>query len=175
MNTIVINLIGGPCSGKSTQAAKLFSALKERGIRAELLTEKIKPYIYEKNNSAINCQIKLFAEELYELQNLNGKCDIIVHDGSLINNVVYDLSNNHLFHSLVIQEFNKFNNITFFLNREDIPFESFGRIHDRDESLDLDEKIKNAHRFAGINFNEVSSKNAVEEIISFALSLSEGS
>ena len=32
--TLVINLIGGPCSGKSTVAAELFSRLKKMGIKS---------------------------------------------------------------------------------------------------------------------------------------------
>ena len=40
--TLVINLIGGPCSGKSTIAAELFARLKKMGIKTELVSEYIK-------------------------------------------------------------------------------------------------------------------------------------
>ena len=40
--TLVINLIGGPCSGKSTIAAELFARLKKMGIHCELVSEYIK-------------------------------------------------------------------------------------------------------------------------------------
>ena len=43
--TIVINLIGGPCSGKSTVAAELFARLKKMGIKTELVSEYIKDRI----------------------------------------------------------------------------------------------------------------------------------
>lgn len=43
--TSVINLIGGPGSGKSTTAAGLFFRMKSMGVRCELVTEYAKELV----------------------------------------------------------------------------------------------------------------------------------
>ena len=51
--TLVINLIAGPCSGKSTISAELFARLKKMGVKCELVTEYIingKPKKYKVSN-----------------------------------------------------------------------------------------------------------------------------
>ena len=86
---LVVNLIGGPCSGKSTIAAELFARLKKMGIRCELVTEYIKERIYEENKTIPLDQIAVFGMEHYSIWNKIEKVDVIVHDGSLINNCIY--------------------------------------------------------------------------------------
>ena len=63
---LVVNLIGGPCSGKSTIAAELFARLKKMGIRCELVTEYIKERIYEENKTIPLDQIAVFGMEHLE-------------------------------------------------------------------------------------------------------------
>ena len=96
--TLVINLIGGPCSGKSTISAELFARLKKMGVKCELCTEYIKERIYEENKTIANNQIALFGMEHYALMNKIGKVDVLIHDGSLINNIQYN--NKRLFNHL---------------------------------------------------------------------------
>ena len=45
----VINLWGGPGCGKSTTAAGLFSIMKMRGHKVELVTEYAKELTYDRN------------------------------------------------------------------------------------------------------------------------------
>jgi tRNA uridine 5-carbamoylmethylation protein Kti12 len=49
MKTIVINLISGPCAGKSTAAAGIFSALKKQGIECELALEYAKDCVWDES------------------------------------------------------------------------------------------------------------------------------
>lgn len=167
--TLVINLIGGPCSGKSTVAAELFSRLKKMGIKSELVSEYVKDRIYDNHDSVINDQIFLFAQELHQLKNKIGKVDVIVHDGSLLLNINYDKDNNCQLHDLVISEYNKFHNLDFFLLRNNIKFEDYGRIHNIEESLNIDDNIKNIYRKYNVNFIELDSKDSVDKIIKYVL------
>ena len=51
MKTIVVNLIAGPCSGKSTIAAGLFHKLKQQGIEAEMSLEFAKDKVLNINTN----------------------------------------------------------------------------------------------------------------------------
>lgn len=166
-NTVVLNLIAGPGAGKSTTAAELFAQLKKAGMAVELLTEPIKKHIYEDHRNILAHQIALFGEQLYQLDCLNGKVDCIIQDGSLLLNAVYDQSNNQLFKALVIQEYHRFRNLDFYINRGDIPFQQDGRIHTYEQSLELDKKIIDVYSFAGAQYIDVNSATATEEILKF--------
>ena len=163
--TLVINLIGGPCSGKSTISAELFARLKKMGIKCELVPEYIKERIYEENNTIPTNQIAIFGMEHYSLSNKIGKVDVIVHDGSFINNIVYNWEDNPEFNALIISEYNKFNNLDIFIDRGTIPFESYGRIHDYDQSLEIDKKIQDIYNKYHLDFVSVESRDAVDKII----------
>ena len=167
--TLVINLIGGPCSGKSTVAAELFARLKKMGIKTELVSEYIKDRIYEENKTMPSNQIAIFGMEHYNISNKLGKVEVIVHDGSFINNILYKKEDNQEFDNLIVSEYHKFNNLDFFIKRGNIEFEDYGRIHNYEQSLELDEKIKQLYNNCGADFIEVESRDAVDKIIPIVL------
>lgn len=167
--TLVINLIGGPCSGKSTVAAELFSRLKKMGIKSELVSEYVKDRIYDNHDSVINDQIFLFAQELHQLKNKIGKVDVIVHDGSFINNIIYKNEENKNFDNLIVSEYCKFNNLDFFIKRGNIEFEEYGRIHNLKQSKELDKIIKETYDNYELSYIEVESRDAVDKIIPIIL------
>lgn len=167
--TLVINLIGGPCSGKSTISAELFARLKKMGIKTELVSEYIKDRIYEENKTMPNNQIAIFGMEHYNISNKLGKVDVIVHDGSFLNNILYNKESNKEFNDLIISEYHKFNNLDFFIKRGNIEFENYGRIHTYEQSLQIDEKIKNIYKESQAEYIEVESRDAVDKIIPIVL------
>jgi len=169
IDTLVVNLVGGPCSGKSTIAAELFSRLKKMGIKCELVPEYIKERIYEENNTLIYNQIALFGMEAYSIDNKIGKVDVIIHDGSLLNNIVYDRTNDKFFHEFVRHRYTKYNNIDFFINRGTIKFEEYGRIHSLDESKKIDKLIKRIYEESNAKLIEVESRDATDKIIPILL------
>ena len=57
MKTLVINLIGGPCSGKSTIASGVFHEIKKMNINAELALEFAKDKVWEESFRTIDDQI----------------------------------------------------------------------------------------------------------------------
>ena len=166
-NTIFINLVGGPGCGKTTTAVGLFHELKKSGMAVEFLREPIQRHIYQEDRLMMSKQIPLFGEDILQIYSLDGKVDVVVRDTSLLNNIVYDDEDNPLFHALVIQEHKKLNNIDFFIDRGDIPFQSYGRIHDYEQSLELDNKIKDVYRFANVPLFEVPAETAVEDILEY--------
>lgn len=167
--TLVVNLIGGPCSGKSTIAAELFARLKKMGIHCELVSEYIKERIYEENKTMPVNQIAIFGMEHYAISNKIGKVDVIVHDGSFINNIIYKNEDNSEFDELIIAEYNKFNNLDFFIKRGNIEFETYGRIHNLKQSKELDNIIKETYKKYNLTFIEVEARDAVDKIIPILL------
>ena len=167
--TLVINLIGGPCSGKSTVAAELFARLKKMGVHCELVSEYIKERIYEENKTMPVNQIPIFGMEHYSIVNKIGKVDCLVHDGSFINNIIYKQDNNPEFDTLVVSEYNKFINLDFFIKRGNIVFEDYGRIHNLKQSKELDRIIKDTYSKYNLSFIEVESRDAVDKMIPIIL------
>lgn len=45
--SLIVNLLGGPCAGKSTLAASLFAELKNQGICSELIAEYAKEWAWD--------------------------------------------------------------------------------------------------------------------------------
>lgn len=167
--TLIVNLIGGPCSGKSTVAAELFARLKKMGIKCELVPEYIKEEIYKENHTIISNQIALFGMEVYGLDNKIGKIDVIIHDGSLLNNIVYDKDNNKEFHNFIVSQYHKYNNLDFFIDRGTITFENYGRIHNLEQSLSLDKLIEETYNNSNASFIKIESRDAVDKIIPIIL------
>lgn len=167
--TLIINLIAGPCSGKSTIAAELFARLKKMGVHCELVPEYIKERIYEENMTIPNNQIAIFGMQHYSIANKIGKVDVIVHDGSFLNNVMYNKEDNEAFNNLIITEYNKFNNLDFFIKRGNIQFEDYGRIHNLKQSKGLDERIKEIYKQYNLQFIEVEARDAVDKMIPIIL------
>jgi len=167
--TLVINLIGGPCSGKSTISAELFARLKKMGIHTELVSEYIKERIYEENKTITTHQIAIFGMEHYSITNKIGKVDVIVHDGSFINNIIYKQEDNLEFDKLIVSEYKKFNNLDFFIKRGNIEFEEYGRIHNQKQSKELDKIIKSTYNKYELKYIEVESRDAVDKIIPIVL------
>lgn len=169
--TLIINLIGGPCSGKSTVAAELFARLKKMGVHCELVPEYIKERIYEENKTIPKHQLSIFGMEHYSIWNKIGKVDVIVHDGSFINNTsaLYNCEDNPEFDNLIISEYKKFNNLDFFIKRGNIEFEDYGRIHNLKQSKELDKIIKETYTNYGLSFIEVEARDAVDKIVPIVL------
>lgn len=81
--TIIIELCGAPSAGKSTNAARLFSMLKDNEISCELVTEYVKTWAYEHKVPKDFDQFYLFAKQLKKETALYGKVDYIITDSPL--------------------------------------------------------------------------------------------
>lgn len=143
-NTLVVNLYGGPGTGKSTNAARLFSMLKDAGVDVELVTEYAKDLVWEDSLSVLDNQLFVFANQHHRLKRLQGKVEVIVTDSPLLFSVVYGRENSCLseeLEALVYAEYSKFNNLDVFLNRVK-PYNPNGRLQTQQEAEQLDPIIK---------------------------------
>lgn len=159
-NPLVINLVGGPGSGKSTCAAGIFYNLKKLGINCELVTEYAKDKVWENSLEVLNDQIYVFGKQYHRLHKLNEQVDVIITDSPLPLSIIYDKTNSELFHSLIIEQYNTFNNMMFFINRP-YNYKSEGRIQTKEESEKIDNDIKKMLHENKISYVELNCDEAV--------------
>ena len=88
--TKVINLYGGPSTGKSTIAAGTFFDFKTNKISCELVREFVKDWAYDGKKIERRHQIKLFAEQAEREGCTYGKVEWVVTDSPLILCEIYE-------------------------------------------------------------------------------------
>jgi len=166
--TLVVNFLGGPCCGKSTTAASVFAELKWKGIEAELVTEYAKDKVWEEATKILDNQLYIFAKQEQRVNRLNNKVDVILTDSSIVLTLAYAKSEIHkgnLFKDLVLEEFNKYNNINFLLKRNDVYVEN-GRNQTLEQAIDKDITIKDILDSNSIEYEELSfEKDSVQYIV----------
>ena len=161
----VINFYGGPSSGKSTTAAGLFFNMKSLGINCELVSEYAKKLAWEKNNKLCMDQLYVTAKQNRGLERLRGQVDYAITDSPLPLAIHY-AGDYHLqsFETLVMELFNSYDNINFFINRKKA-YNPAGRFQTEDQAVLIDSAIKKLMYKHNILFTEVDGDEQVVEVI----------
>ena len=116
----VINFYGGAAIGKSTIAADMYSKLKRMGYRTELVGEFAKWLWYQKATDIVEDQLYLFAEQAHRTRTLEKyNVDFAICDSPLPLNIIYNREPSDAFNTLVMQEFNRYDNLNYLLRRND--------------------------------------------------------
>ena len=140
----VINLFGGPGSGKSTTAAGLFHLMKLNEMNVELVTEYAKDLTWEERYGLLaNDQLYVFAKQQKRLQVLKNKVSYVVTDSPLILSLIYR-EWNYLpqnFEPLVFEVWQGFKNKNYFIKRTK-NYVPIGRSQTEDEAKHVDERVK---------------------------------
>jgi len=164
--TKVINLIGAPSSGKSTVAAGLFYTLKKMGYNVEYSSEWVKTKVYEQAPYPFHDQLYTFAKQNKQLRQLVGKVDYIVTDSPLLVSLVYNSEEPELFNKLVLEYFNQYDNVVFYLDRTH-KFQQEGRIHNEDEADEVGKKMKAVLDDNNIQYIETPSEHALDVVLAW--------
>lgn len=143
--TTVINLYGGPCSGKSTQAAGLFYTMKQQGYSVELVNEFAKEVVWEGNVPMLKDQLWVLAHQHRKLVRLKDKVDYIITDSPVLLSIAYrgiydGPMYSDLIDQLALECYNMYNNIDVFLKRPS-GFIDDGRAQDEVTSEQIDSHI----------------------------------
>lgn len=94
----VINFYGGAGIGKSTIAADIFSKLKRKGHKTELVGEYAKWLWYQNAIDIVQDQLYLFAEQVHRLKTLERYgVEYAVCDSPLPLNIIYNNTPDELF------------------------------------------------------------------------------
>lgn len=120
---ICINLFGVPGSGKSTAAAYIFYRLKSLGVNCELVTEVAKDLVWDENRVGIETQMYVSGSQLYRLNRLVGKVDVVVTDAPLILQGCFYVYNNcplpDMFQDIEYESSLKYDNLNYLLPSPD--------------------------------------------------------
>lgn len=140
----VINLFGGPGTGKSTVAADLFALMKWNNMNVELVNEYAKEVTWEERFSILDDQFYVTAKQNRKLTRIKNQVEWAVTDSPLILALAYakeDYLPNY-FRKLIMELYNTYDNINIFLEREK-PYHSIGRNQSEDEARKIDQWVLN--------------------------------
>lgn len=141
----VINLFGGPGSGKSTTAAGLFYKTKLGHESVELVSEYAKKLYYSNRlDDMLDQQEYIFAKQNQLLHSLRNHVNWAITDSPLLLSMVYasdDWPCVRQFKELVLASFNTYDNINIVLERPSVPFQQYGRRHNLEESISIDNQV----------------------------------
>ena len=172
--TEILNLLGGPGSGKSVNGLLLTGTLKKSGRKAEYASEFAKDAVWDKNFETLQDQIYVFAKQNKRLYRLVNQVDYVVTDTSLLLSLTYlnDSTKKFVkdrsywekcFEDLIIETYNQYDNINFYCERGNWEYETIGRRQTLEESLVKDnETLAILDKFE-IKYQKVKSLEEIKQ------------
>jgi hypothetical protein len=177
MKTKVINMFGGPGVGKSTIATGLFSAMKQRRMEVEYVSEYAKEITWEKTNALLDNQIHVFAEQFRRQFRLLGKVNWIVTDSPLVLSAVYfnkyakdqsTFTDSYLklCEKFFMESFNQFDNRNIVIERSKL-YNPNGRNQTLEQAIEIDQEIVDILLDFDIDYREVwgSESEIIQKIL----------
>jgi nicotinamide riboside kinase len=153
--SIIVNLFGGPGTGKSTGASYVFSKLKLLGIDAEYASEYAKDKVWEQNAAVFDCQFYITGKQAFRICRLVGKVDVIVTDSPILMGAIYG---EDYLKPAISGEFNKYGNKNhnYFLCRKKT-YNPNGRKQTEAQAKEIDGKIKTLLDENGVPYKTVDA------------------
>ncbi len=127
-------------AGKSTMSAHLFADLKWAGINCEYVGEFAKDKVWEESYKVLDSQLYVFGKQYHKLKRLEDKVDVIITDAPILLSTIYNKNDGEIFDQLVIQTFNSFNNVVYYIDRKK-SYNPKGRIQTEEESKEVDNEV----------------------------------
>jgi nicotinamide riboside kinase len=144
--TLVVNMIGGPGTGKSILASDTFSALKKKYITCDISHEYIKRKLREKAIKVTQDQIYIFGKQQFQLFGMIDDVLVIVTDSPILLSAIYPIESNSkcpLLKGLILKEYLSYNNIMYFIDRDEkAEYETEGRYQDLEGAKKVDLHVK---------------------------------
>lgn len=154
----VLNLFGGPGTGKSTTAADLFALIKWENVNAELVNEYAKEATWEGRHRILQDQLYVIAKQNRKLQRISDQVDWAVSDSPLIMSIPYtreDYLPNH-YRAFVKELWDSYDNVNIFLERTK-PYHAVGRSQTEEEARALDGQILDVLQTYNIPFVRIAA------------------
>lgn len=149
--TLVVNLLGGPGTGKSTFCAAIFAILKFRGINCEMAREYAKELVWRDELDVLNDQLHVFQEQKKRIDDVKNKVKVVITDSPLIVSLMYNKDNNPHLKDIFINGHHESSNLNIFLTRVK-KYEPAGRYQDEKGAKGLDVELKDLLHENGIKY-----------------------
>ena len=119
MEQFILNILGGPDAGKTTNALLVARKMKRDRVKVEYAYEWIKSKVYEKSPYPFADQMYTFAKQRKKIveRMSEERLQIIVTDSLLIMSAIYLKDPDPLFEALILRELKSMNNINIYLHR----------------------------------------------------------
>lgn len=139
-DTLLINLYGGPGTGKSTGAAYIFSQLKMKGIDCEYVPEYAKDRTWQGDKFPLEkCQLYVTGKQALRVARLYGKVDAIITDSPIILGALY--TDEQPYKDICKYEQLKYKNQMNFMLTRGKTYNPNGRNQTEEEAKQLDKQI----------------------------------
>jgi hypothetical protein len=174
--TKIVNLMGGPGIGKSGIAAGVLYELKKRHISCDAPYEFPKVLAWDENHSAIKDQLYVIANQHRGIVKSWGKVDYIILDSPILLSLIYksyykgteypSTLYTESFDKMVLDIHLQYNNINILLKRGNGIHNEKERYQNLEQSIDLDNRIKNILDFNKLEYIEIEvNDNTVNNIL----------
>lgn len=151
-HTIVINAFAGPGAGKTTSCLEVAEKLKKQGFVTEYVQEYAKELVYDNNlimlDGHYEHQFDILKEQVKRINRLYGKVDFILTDSPVLLNNTYlnedKGTNDYVTYCENVKKiYTLYDNFNYFVERDKSAFEEEGRIHNLEQSIVIDDELKN--------------------------------
>ena len=117
--TIVVNIFGGPCVGKSTLAAAVYAELSQRALHCELVRAAAKSLIWREDWESLKDAQAIHEVRYAEMLRLYGNIDAIVTDSPLLMDIIY-AGEEWDYEQVAVRHFHEFRAENYLLERSPI-------------------------------------------------------
>lgn len=167
--TLVVNLFGGPGTGKSTNMAGLFHLLKLNDIDSEIVPEYAKDKVWEESYRVLSNQIYVFGKQYHRLFRVLDKVDVVVTDSPILLSAYYDTHYEPetaftTFPALILEAHDRMNTLNVFLIRKK-KYNPNGRYQTEEQAIDIDHDVKALLDRMGVLYVEVVADHTAPEVI----------
>ena len=134
--------------------------------------EFAKDKVWEESFKTMDDQIYIFGKQFHKIWRLKDKVDVIITDSPLPISIVYDKENSKAFHELIMEQFNKFNNFNFLIERG-TDYQEDGRVQTEEEAKEVDKVVKNVLDENKIDYTTLPIEGAAKHISGLILNVLE--